>query len=92
MYWGDISFQVAQKKLAVLFCHLGTHGITYQERTSNVPEEDSGDKIDQTTQATVECDVPFEKLLKGDYHLIYSHPEALIKSRFSNGNIHVHVI
>lgn len=31
----------------------------------------------------IETDVPFETLMRGEFNLIYSHPEALFKTRFA---------
>lgn len=55
----------------------GTHGITYEESI------DDEEEIDFTSSECLESDVPFEQLAKGEFVLIYSHPEAFIKTKFS---------
>lgn len=59
--------------------HVGTHGIAFDE--TNADEENFED--DSSQPCTIESDVPFEKLQKGEFNLIYSHPEALMKTRFA---------
>lgn len=55
----------------------GTHGITNEESIDDEKE------IDFTSSECLESDVPFEQLGNGEFILIYSHPEAFIKTKFS---------
>ena len=57
---------------------LGTHGITFEEA-----KDENSDDEGTSQQCTIECDVPFQQLQTGEFNLIYSHPEALMKTRFA---------
>lgn len=59
--------------------HAGTHGIAFDEKDAG--DEDFEDHTSE--HCTIETDVPFETLMRGEFNLIYSHPEALFKTRFA---------
>ncbi|XP_062587288.1 uncharacterized protein LOC134248910 [Saccostrea cucullata] len=72
---------LALRKSGINACSVsitGTHGITFEETN----DENSGDE-GTSQQCTIECDVPFQQLQAGEFNLIYSHPEALMKTRFA---------
>ncbi|XP_033751152.1 LOW QUALITY PROTEIN: ATP-dependent DNA helicase Q-like 3 [Pecten maximus] len=56
----------------------GTHGMTYNLK------EDIDDEVDAADEAcALQSDVPFDKIERGDFVLIYAHPETFIKTKFS---------
>ncbi|XP_069108670.1 ATP-dependent DNA helicase RecQ-like [Argopecten irradians] len=60
----------------------GTHGFTFNEGNIDTDPELEGD--DEELQPTVvQCDVPFDELKNGEFTLVYSHPQALINTKFS---------
>lgn len=59
--------------------HAGTHGIAFDEKDAG--DEDFEDHTSE--HCIIETDVPFETLMRGEFNLIYSHPEALFKTRFA---------
>ena len=45
--------------------------------------DEGGNEVEQSGPLSIECDVPFEQLVNGEFNLIYSHPEAFMKTKFS---------
>jgi superfamily II DNA helicase RecQ len=49
----------------------GTHGMTFEENG-------------EMEEVEVECDVPFHELERGEFNIIYAHPETFSRKKFGS--------
>jgi superfamily II DNA helicase RecQ len=48
-----------------------THGMTYEED-------------EEMEEVEVQCDVPFHQLERGEFNIIYAHPETFSRKKFGS--------